>query len=962
MRPNPHLSLILMSNVVLTASQTTIDSQRSAAPARKLRELVLVSCALAGFVLVLYRELLFTNRVLASGDILLYFYPYRDYAAAMLRSGQIPLWNPYIFLGVPFLANPQAAVLYPLHWPLIGLSVTQQIYWSAALHTWLLGLGGYALLRRWHISPWGALTGGLILAGSGFYGGLLGHINQMNGAAWLPWAALTLVPISVPQGFGALPGRSLPWRTALMAFCVAMMLLAGHTQTAYINLFGLGAWIALTAGLLWLDRGWRAALERGAGQLLVLGGGALLGAWICAAQLLPTLELSDLGLRSGGLSYWDVTSFSLRPLKLPWTLLPSYGLVDLGVVFEAEGYTEFVAYVGVIGLGLAAWGAWRGRGPVRWSGLILAAGGLFLAAGRWNPAYYVLYQLVPGFDLFRVPARWLMLYTLGVALLAGTGVDQLRLQFLSKRRIVTRVAGTIVVLLAVELWLAAAALPHTHTTAPQAVYDVRTAPAHLLTDPVRTALSPAAMGRFLSMSNTTFDPGDMADYRRIYREGASAPLDERAFRQLLVALKAQEILAPNLPLLWRIPAVDGFDGGVLPLQRYIRALTLFVPPERLVPDGRLREQVAEVPSTGLLGLLNAQYVITDKVRDVWFQDVYYDRQIGAALGPEPDATVEIDVPEPFPATRLDLLGYVTGEPSTIAALENVAQPVAAVHVVWDVDAPAQTVTFALRAGGAAGAQFADGALDSSLAAASGATVAYRDVEGQGQEYVAQFALDKPDGPQSIRVERLDGALAERAADDLTVVIRAATLVDERTGTFVPLLPSDRGQFRLVHGGDVKVYENRELVPRAHLVHTVRSAADAEDALTQVREHAHALRDTAIVEGLEEFSTLAHEDDRAEIVAYGAERVEIRTRSEQPAFLVLSDSYYPGWQVQIDGAAADIYPTNALLRGVPVPAGEHTVVFEYRPSSWQRGVRWSGVGLAIWLITLVGGGIWVHQRR
>lgn len=63
-----------------------------------------------------------------------------------------------------------------------------------------------------------------------------------------------------------------------------------------------------------------------------------------------------------------------------------------------------------------------------------------------------------------------------------------------------------------------------------------------------------------------------------------------------VALKAQEIFAPNLSPLWRIPAVDGFDGGVLPLQRYLDFLTLFIPPDQLVPDGRLREQIDIVPA------------------------------------------------------------------------------------------------------------------------------------------------------------------------------------------------------------------------------------------------------------------------------------------------------------------------------------------------------------------------------
>ncbi len=140
--------------------------------------------------------------------------------------------------------------------------------------------------------------------------------------------------------------------------------------------------------------------------LIVYVGGVLLGALISMAQLLPTLELSGLGLRSGGLSYGEASSFSLKPLHLLWTLLPSYGLADLSVVFDTLGYTEFVAYVGLIGLVLAIFGAWTGRHTRdrAWTfGLLFTLLGLFLAAGRWNPIYYLLYKLVPGFDLFRAP-------------------------------------------------------------------------------------------------------------------------------------------------------------------------------------------------------------------------------------------------------------------------------------------------------------------------------------------------------------------------------------------------------------------------------------------------------------------------------------------------------------------------------------------------------------------------------
>jgi hypothetical protein len=162
------------------------------------------------------------------------------------------------------------------------------------------------------------------------------------------------------------------------------------------------------------------------------------------------------------------------------------------------------------------------------------------------------------------------------------------------------------------------------------------------------------------MSTITYDPGDMADYARVFLESEPQQLDDDAFHDLVIALKVQELLVPNLPLFWRIPAVDGFDGGVLPLQRYIRFAELLIPPDRLVPDGRLREQIQEMPDSRLLAMLNVAYVVTDKVRDLWFEDVFYDRQIGADLRRAPDPLV-VEATLPFVATHVDLIGYIDGD-------------------------------------------------------------------------------------------------------------------------------------------------------------------------------------------------------------------------------------------------------------------------------------------------------------
>lgn len=936
---------------------------------------LLAALALLAFVLLLYARLLFTNRVMASGDILHYFYPYRDYAAAAVRAGRVPLWNPYIFLGAPFLANPQPAVLYPLHWPLSWLPVTKQIYWSAALHTWILGLGGYALMRRWGYGAAAGLVAGLTLAGSGFYGGLLGHINQMNGAAWLPWAAWTLEMATDRAGRARTAGRgvwpNLLTPAALFALLTALMLLAGHTQTVYINLFGLGVWTVwpLVSPDLW--RRPRTLVEKIWPPLAVYAGGVILAAAMAAAQLLPTLEVSALGLRSGGLSYAEASSFSLKPLHLLWTLLPSYGLVDLSVVFDTLGYTEFVAYVGLIGLFLAALGAWKGRGRAHTFGMLFAIMGLFLAAGRWNPAYFLLYKSIPGFDLFRAPARWMMLYTLGAAVLAGVGIEHLRLKIKnwtpdqspptrqspisqSPHHPIFNLQSLLLTLLFFDLLLAALALPHTQTTAPQAVYDVRTAPAHLLTDPLRRTLGPAAAGRFLSMSALTFDPGDMADYRRIFADDPDAPLDGQAFEQLVIAQKSQEILAPNLPLLWRVPAVDGFDGGVLPLQRYIRALSLFAPAEEVVPDGRLREQIHQVPDSGLLGLLNIQYVITDKVRDLWYDDVYYDRQIGARL----DAgltQVAIDAPLPFEATQIGVIGYVDGTDEALAGLGGTSLPVATVDVI---QGGAALESLPLTAGGAPGADFADGALDSPMAATAAAEVAYRDVESGRQEYLARLSLAKPITPDQLTVARV----AEEN-EDLAVVIQAVTLIDERTGMFLALLPSDRGRFALVHSGDVKIYENLDVAPRAYMAYDWTVAQDADAALALVQTRGGQAVEKPVVEGKMPAFMQPTPGARgeAEIVSYEPERVAVRVRGDGPGLLVLSDSAYPGWRASVDGAPINVLTVNYLFRGVPVAGGEHEVLFEFRPDSWQRGLLASGGALLLWLGILIVG-LAVDWRR
>jgi hypothetical protein len=180
-----------------------------------------------------------------------------------------------------------------------------------------------------------------------------------------------------------------------------------------------------------------------------------------------------------------------------------------------------------------------------------------------------------------------------------------------------------------------------------------------------------------------------------------------------------------------------------------------------------------------------------------------------------------------------------------------------------------------------------------------------------------------------------------------LVIQAATLVDARSGQFAALLPSHRGHFRLVHSGDVKVYENLDVLPRAYLARQVVAAPDADAALDLVRNRAATAAGTAVVEGWPDAAPLppaqGETQGEAQIVRYAPEQAVIRTRGAEAALLVVSDTFYPGWRATVDGVPAPIYRTNVLLRGVPVPAGEHEVVLRYAPTAWRQGLTLSAVG-------------------
>lgn len=923
---------------------------------------------LAIMAIVLFRQIALTNLILSGGDALTYFFPYRAYAAQVVQSGRIPLWNPYLFLGAPFLANPQAGVFYPLNLALLWLPAPKIVAWSVVLHVAMAAVFAYLYARHsLRLSIPAAFLAAAAFAFGGLISGQVEHVNQLNVAAWFPLLLLLWDSRSRAR-----------WPALLgMGVVVGLGLLAGHTQSSYISMVGLGAYAILPV-LLGL---WR-SLHKGAGRaglrnlvtiLLQLGLVAAVGIALAAVQLVPTWELAQQSIRSGGLSYRETIAFSMKPLpRLLWhTLLPPWGR-NLANVFGGDYYTEYLAYVGVVPLALAAiaaacWLLQRVRfrsstlhekdvagedAMVRPTAQVMALAvlGFALALGGYNPLYWLLYKVMPGFNLFRVPARWLLLYAFGMAMLAGVGLQQVQswisgeerarhseqdgeiecstawgkvrsvLAFTGMPRPYThRLGMTMAALLVVislgELVVAAQSLPFSHPTAPGAFSSLRTAPSYILA----AQGMEVCPGRFLSMSDILFDPGDQGEIEQIFR-GA---LSEKALYDYIVSIKRQEILAPNLPLAWRIYAVDGYDGGVLPLARYVSLQRLFLEEDQILSDGRLREGLRAIPSSRLLSIVGARYVVTDKVQDVWIDDVFYDLAFDAELGDDASRQVAGEVTPSFAATAVGLVSYLEGGQRLASGT-----PVAELHLVSD---DGETRTFVLQAG----RDTAEGIYQPGVAHAQ-ARVGHRwRDQPEGADYVTR--LEWGQAAHIVRAEVVALPSGGRMYPSAQIHVRGLTLIDARDGSSVPVVLSTEGRYRRVHSGDVKVYEVLDALPRAFVVHQAQVITDDTVAIATMRDPSFDPAEKVILAEGREIDAVAQTQATVTVSRYEPEAVILQATLQAPGYLVLSDTWYPGWTATVDGQGATVERANVNSRAVYLEAGTHEMRFIYAPSSYRAGI-------------------------
>ena len=385
------------------------------------------SAVLVALGALFFSDVLFTSKNFYFRDILNFHYPLRKVLIDSYARGEWPIWNPFVYLGQPMLANPNYMAFYPTNLFHFFLPFNYAFKLHFVIHPILGGLGTYFLLRRLGIVPLAAFGGASVYQ---FSGPVLSFLNLYNLVPviglmpWMGWAFL----------------RSLGGRARYILLFGAVVGIQWFAPEPFLILCELFLLTGLACFHVWNSPQPMDALK----QTLRSGAiGALFGLGLAGVQILPTLELMPLSVRGTVFDQRGVLTWSTHPFELVNTFVPNffgnpytiYRSTYWGDAYHQgrEGY--LVSYfLGISSILMSLLSFCSGRRRIRIVFVSLTCVGVFLALGQFNPMFAQLCRHFFPLQLGRYPAKFFLLATLGIAVLSSLGIEALMGDAHSSRR------------------------------------------------------------------------------------------------------------------------------------------------------------------------------------------------------------------------------------------------------------------------------------------------------------------------------------------------------------------------------------------------------------------------------------------------------------------------------------------------------------------------------------------------
>ncbi len=376
---------------------------------------------LLSLVLIFYWPILFGGKFLWE-DFVEQEFPFRTFATSSLANGHIPQWNPYVFSGMPFIADIQIAFWYPMNM-LQSLFVSGDhlspviMQWFIILHYFIAGAGMFFLVKNiFKTDDLSAIFAGIVYAFSGYLTAQPMHQMIVYQLALFPFVILLFLKgcDSLKHSIGA-------------GLVLGAMYLAGHPQTSLYLTFFLG--LLAVYEIVYRIRN-KEGEKFTAMVFLRMAIPAIIAFGLFAIQLLPSQELAALSRR-------DVITFeksvegSLSFGHLVTLILPRlFGVTDAMREAKVQYWNgpyylswETMCYIGVLPLLFAIVAAFGGKKKyvAFFAGMSLLA--ILFSLGDHFFLYKIFFQL-PLFNKLRTPARMMMVFTFAMSALAGVGLSQ----------------------------------------------------------------------------------------------------------------------------------------------------------------------------------------------------------------------------------------------------------------------------------------------------------------------------------------------------------------------------------------------------------------------------------------------------------------------------------------------------------------------------------------------------------
>ena len=934
-------------------------------------EYLQVALLLSGLICLFFGENLFLGKSLfleIKKDIATGYqaYPWGRFNREMFLSGYFPLWNPYSALGVPHLANPITDVLFPLKVLIYLLPFVPALDLLLLIRIFIAGFFTYLFTRSIGLDRAGSILAAVSFMFCGYF---MRYLNMyfLNVDMCIPillWAGSNL--IEGKRSLGVL----------LLSVGVCLCILGGNPGATFYALFFAGSWVLFKVFLVGAIHE-LPLLNREAKRCSFLFGGALiLGFLLSAIQLLPFTEYFGRSwhfLHQTGTGYSHLNIKYIISFILPWW----YGDNSNSII---DTYA-LIPYVGIIPFTLALFTLINVKRSNRYG--VFFAGLTITLLGVVNGL--PLFNLVGSLPIFDQLLNWkypVPAISLSVAILAGMGLSLLRKgNFLSPVKkprplggdgsptnLIARKGSNATSELSYGVYaslslafLLIIGFGLVHLLGLFRITNER----YLLFQSGSGLLWLALAAGFFALYHQGWCRSsvfaalmviivwfglwvDNRGNKPLYQEEFRQQQDHRFFkvlqedRQTFRFYASPEVFLPNLAMLYSLNDIR--VGDVLIVRNHFNFLAFI----NKISERDLEEYLAKTGSqfkpgvirSRFLDFLNLKYIVT-------FSGLSSRQIVDEVL--EKGEIITRDG------------RYVHPERFTIGLSKKESlfeHPPAKIEVPLTVASEGASLRFALALNPSCWLpEKGDGvgfAIDLT-AEGKRERIFFRYIDPKRNQqdrkwHPVEIDLDSYRGRQillSLITE--PGPKGENSNDwagwgDLRI--------DELKEDKKYELISDQGE----HG--MKIYKNKDAFPRAFIVPEAEIVERHEEILKRMDSENFDPRKRVILEKqipppnpfppgsrpeeLEGERELIISSSRAEIVDYQANKVEIETRMDGEGFLVLSDTYYPGWKAYVDGKEERIYRADYLLRAISLSPGLHRVMFVFDPISFRMGL-WITLG-------------------